>query len=310
MASRLLAGKILLIFVLPAILSLHVSATEYDEGVLLSWLRYWVVLSTGLVVEYLLEKLEGVTLTSVKIVVVLWCLAPVEYNGSDVLYNYVLLPTHTGIHYVIIETSNVATPALQYTKDLALEGVEYTMIGMELVVDRVIYPSMDILTSAMSTAVSAVSSFLVYSYHLIGDITQIWFQKMLPPINCAMAIFQHIGYNIAEGFVTGLEKLVEMAGKTPEFATACYHSFVEYSTILLNKVYEVSVISGHKIAELSVFVFDCLVALTIFASEKSVEWSIAGGEAVIATLEDGVSYYKKNQENPRLFSVALKQMIH
>jgi len=299
MASRLLAGKILLIFVLPAILSLHVSATEYDEGVLLSWLRYWVVLSTGLVVEYLLEKLEGVTLTAVKIVVVLWCLAPVEYNGSDVLYNYVLLPTHTGIHYVIIETSNVATPALQYTKDLALEG-------MELVVDRVFYPSMNILNSGTSTLLS----FFAYSFHSIGDITQIWFQKMLPPINCAIAIFQQIGYNIAEGIVIGLEKFVELAERTPELATNCFYSCVDLAVLLLNGSYDLIIFGANKTAEFSIFATQKVIELSVYVYETVIEFGLLSFQLILSTIEDLVTYYKKNQESPRLFSEVLRQMIH
>ena len=160
-------------------LSLHVIAGGGEEGVVLSWLRYWVVLGTGLVLEYILEKLEGVTVTVVKIVLVVWCLAPVEYNGSDVVFTYVLLPIHNALHYGIID---IASPAMVYTKEVVMEGVE--IMG-----EKVVHPSIDILSATTSAAVSAASSFIVHSYNFIGEITGIWFQKMLPPINCAIAIF-------------------------------------------------------------------------------------------------------------------------
>jgi len=296
MSSHLLMGKILLCFLLPSLLSLHVIAGGDDEGVVLSWLRYWVVLGTGLVLEYILEKLEGVTVTVVKIVLVVWCLAPVEYNGSDVVFTYVLLPIHNAVHYGIID---IASPAMGYTKEVLMEGVE--IIGA-----KVVYPSIDIL--ALGT--SAVLSFFEHSYTILGEITGIWFQKMLPPINCAIAIFQHIGINILEGIVLGLEKCVELIWKTPDFATTCFFSSVDLAIFLFNVCYEASLASAQKISELSLVVFDCLVSTSIYASEKSLELSISGGQAVMATMEDGVSYYKKNQENPRLFSQVVKTMIY
>jgi len=296
MSSHLMAGKILLIFLVPSMLSLHVIAGGGEEGVVLSWLRYWVVLGTGLVLEYILKKLEGVTVTVVKIVLVVWCLAPVEYNGSDVVFTYVLLPIHNAVHYGIID---IASPAVGYTKEVLMEGVE--IMG-----EKVVYPSIDILASGTS----AVLSFFEHSYTIVGEITGIWFQKMLPPINCAIAIFQHIGINILEGIVLGLEKCVELIGKTPEFATTCFYSSVDLAIFLFNAGYEASLASAQKISELSLFVFDCLVSTSIYASEKSLEWSISGGQAVMATMEDGVSYYKRNQENPRLFSQVVKTMIY
>jgi len=300
MSSHLMMGKILLCFLIPSLLSLHVVAGGGEDGVVLSWLRYWVVLGTGLVLEYILEKLEGVTVTVVKIVLVLWCLAPVEYNGSDVLFTYVLLPIHNTIQYGI---TDIAIPALVYTKEVVMEG-------MEIMGEKVFYPSMDILASGTSVALSAASSFIVHSYNFIGDITGIWFQKMLPPINCAIAIFQHIGINVLEGIVLGLEKLVELVGKTPELAATCFYSSVDLAIFLFNEGYIASLASANKISELSLFVFDCLVSTTIYASEKSLELSLSGGQAVMATMEDGVSYYKKNQENPRLFSQVVKTMIY
>lgn len=300
MSSHLMMGKILLCFLIPSLLSLHVVAGGGEDGVVLSWLRYWVVLGTGLVLEYILEKLEGVTVTVVKIVLVLWCLAPVEYNGSDVLFDYVLLPIHNTIQYGI---TDIASPALIYTKEVVMEGVE--IIG-----EKVFYPSMDILASGTSTAISAASSFIVYSYNFIGDITGIWFQKMLPPINCAIAIFQHIGINVLEGIVLGLEKLVELVGKTPEFATTCFYSSLDLAIFLFNGAYDLIIFGANKTAEFSIFATQRVIELSVYAFEAAIEFGVITWKTVSSILEDFNSYYKQNQENPRLFSQALKQLIY
>ena len=300
MSSHLMAGKILLCFLVPSMLSLHVIAGGGEEGVVLSWLRYWVVLGTGLVLEYILEKLEGVTVTVVKIVLVVWCLAPVEYNGSDVVFTYVLLPIHNALHYGIID---IASPAMVYTKEVVMEGVE--IMG-----EKVVLPSMDILASGTSAAVSAASSFIVHSYNFIGEITGIWFQKMLPPINCAIAIFQHIGINILEGVVLVLERFVELVGKTPEFATTCFYSSVDLAIFLFNEGHDLIISGASKTAELSIFATQRVIELSVFAFGTVIEFGILTGQQFSSLLEDFNSYYKKNQENPRLFSQVVKTMIY
>ena len=277
-------------------LSLHVIAGGGEEGVVLSWLRYWVVLGTGLVLEYILEKLEGVTVTVVKIVLVVWCLAPVEYNGSDVVFTYVLLPIHNALHYGIID---IASPAMVYTKEVVLEGVE-------IMVEKVVNPSMDILASGTS----AVLSFFEHSYTILGEITGIWFQKMLPPINCAIAIFQHIGINILEGIILGLEKFVELVGKTPEFATTCFYSSVDLAIFLFNEGHDLIISGASKTAELSIFATQRVIELSVYTFETVVEFGILTGQQFSSLSEDFNSYYKKNQENPRLFSQVLKTMIY
>ena len=230
---------------------------------------------------------------------VLWCLAPVEYNGSDVVFQYVLLPVHQGVQKIAVKTSAIGLPLLVKSK----EGIE------DLIEFAVINPFLGMLANGTSTVVSAVVSFFSMSYQFIGEITQIWFQKMLPPINCAIAIIQHIAIHLLGYLVIGLEKFLELFWKTPEFATNSFYSSLDLATMLLNGGYDYTTAAVQKLAELSIFAFEKVVELSIYAFDKSVELSILTGETTMATLEDGVSYYKNNQEHPRLFSKVFKQII-
>ena len=61
--------------------------------------RYWVVLFLGLGLEQLLDiclrkakSVPTITYTVLKISFVSWILAPISWNGSDVIFDYVLSP--------------------------------------------------------------------------------------------------------------------------------------------------------------------------------------------------------------------------
>merc|ERR1712106_992741 len=131
---------------------------------------------------------------------------------------------------------------------------------------------------------------------------------MLPPINCAIAILQQIAIHIQEYMLTGLEKTVDFLGKAPGFATNCFYSCLDLAAAFLNAGYDFGAAAVHKIAELSIFSFGKLVEFFINAFELFMDLSILTGEAAISSLEDGVSYYKNNKENPRLFSQVFKQI--
>ena len=234
---------------------------------------------------------------------VLWCLSPVEYNGSDVVFQYVLLPVHQGVQKIAVETSAIGLPLLVKSK----EGIEDLM---EFAADEVIQPFLAMLVNGTSTAVSAVVSFFSMSYQFIGKMTQIWFQKMLPPINCAIAIIQHIAIHILGYLVLGLEKIMELGGKTPEFVINCFYSSLELATTFFNGGYDFGVATFQNIVEFSTFGFEKFVELSVYAFETATVFSIMLGQNTVTTLEYGVSYYKNNQENPRLFSEMFKQIIY
>ena len=77
MKKSMLMIRIFLIFLLPACISLNTMSTMEAEDSL-PWLQYWTVLAFALVTEYLLWLLEveGGILKLLKLLFILWCLAP------------------------------------------------------------------------------------------------------------------------------------------------------------------------------------------------------------------------------------------
>merc|ERR1719268_695770 len=78
-------------------------------------MRYWVVLSFGLLIELCLDKVEGFKLTCVKVCVLLWCLAPVDNNGSDLIFRHVILPLHQGGTYIATEATAFLVPIMKWS---------------------------------------------------------------------------------------------------------------------------------------------------------------------------------------------------
>ena len=105
-------------------------------------------------------------------------------------------------------------------------------------------------------------------------------------------------------------KIVELVEETPEIATTCFYYCLNLAVVLFNSGCNFASAAFENIAEFSIFAFERMVEFFIFAFETIIEWSTKGGESLLSTLEDGVSYYKDNQKNPRLFSDAFKQMIY
>ena len=78
----------------PAFATLKAVLSECTESSV-AWLRYWVVLGVFSVVELLLDplinplKLAFPSYLILKCLFLAWCMAPVEWNGSDVIFNNV-----------------------------------------------------------------------------------------------------------------------------------------------------------------------------------------------------------------------------
>merc|ERR1712059_228375 len=77
-------------FIYPAYKSLEAVLTEdHDDD--MTWLRYWVVLSfvhmVELVVDPLVDFFPGYLLT--KCAFLVWCMAPIENNGSNLIFTQV-----------------------------------------------------------------------------------------------------------------------------------------------------------------------------------------------------------------------------
>jgi len=89
--------RILLVFVIPALLS-TLAIQAGDVAASLAWLKYWIVLSFALLLELLLERLlqnkkqAAIPFTVVKVLFLLWLVAPITWNGSDTTHDYVIAP--------------------------------------------------------------------------------------------------------------------------------------------------------------------------------------------------------------------------
>jgi len=118
-------------FVYPAYASIKAleSKVKSDDA---QWLTYWVVFAAFSVVEYFAEFLAGwIPLYWLgKSLFMVWCMAPMEANGSAIIYSKVILPLfkkHQGnIDQAIDKATGKAgdflDKAVEKAKDLAAEA--------------------------------------------------------------------------------------------------------------------------------------------------------------------------------------------
>merc|ERR1711993_71395 len=97
----------------PAFASLKAVLSDSPESCG-AWLRYWVVLGVFSLVELLLDLLINPLRYSFPIYLILkcsflaWCMAPVEWNGSDVIFNNILFPLFQQHHKEIEDQAEMA----------------------------------------------------------------------------------------------------------------------------------------------------------------------------------------------------------
>merc|ERR1712020_452359 len=84
-----------------------------------AWLRYWVVLGVFSLIELLLDLVINPisysfpTYLVVKCLFLVWCMLPVSWNGSDLLFNQVLFPLFKQHHQEIEEQAEKAKQSLK-----------------------------------------------------------------------------------------------------------------------------------------------------------------------------------------------------
>merc|ERR1712038_1357587 len=97
----------------PAFASLKAVLSDSPESCG-AWLRYWVVLGVFSLVELLLDLLINPLKYSFPIYLILkcaflaWCMAPVDWNGSDVIFNNILFPLFQQHHKEIEDQAEMA----------------------------------------------------------------------------------------------------------------------------------------------------------------------------------------------------------
>merc|ERR1712215_482832 len=97
----------------PAFASLKAVLSDTPDRCV-AWLRYWVVLGVFSVVELLADPLINPlsfsfpTYLVVKVLFLVWCMVPVEWNGSDIIFNQALFPIFKEHHEQIEEQAEKA----------------------------------------------------------------------------------------------------------------------------------------------------------------------------------------------------------
>ena len=132
--TRNMVARTLLCFLLPAALSLPTIST-WQVQECLGWLKYWVVLSVALLLEALLDHCHCEAKVGwwqvLKVTLLLWCIAPTQYNGSELLFDNIVSPTFKLLKF-IQHTVNIHGPVLlENCLLLANEGCEVIKIGLE-----------------------------------------------------------------------------------------------------------------------------------------------------------------------------------
>merc|ERR1712038_554033 len=117
-------------FVYPAYCSIKAleSTVKNDDT---QWLTYWVVFAAFSVVEYFADFIAGWVpfYWLSKCLFLVWCMAPIEANGANVIYNKLILPAykkHSGSIDQVIDNAgskagDLFDKAMEKAKDYAAE---------------------------------------------------------------------------------------------------------------------------------------------------------------------------------------------
>ena len=103
--------KILVVFIIPSLLSIN-SLTTWDTDRSEEWLKYWVVVAAFISLEIFTHRWKGRISEILKVLLIVWCLLPIEYNGTEVLYTFIILPTFTTLDKLLFTLAKQAAPYL------------------------------------------------------------------------------------------------------------------------------------------------------------------------------------------------------
>jgi len=132
--SKSLVLRLFLCFLLPSILSTN-AIQDGDWLGSLGWIKYFVVLSVLLVLESVLDHVSmlqtrpwvSTSYKLFKLVLIVWCLAPTQYNGSHLTYTHILAPIFHLSKNVVLYLTDVTLVVI----DTVLAG---TVTGLHILV--------------------------------------------------------------------------------------------------------------------------------------------------------------------------------
>jgi len=107
------------LLIVPALLSTQ-AIIGGQVAEIVGWMKCWVILSTSLLLELSVTyKLKGRIADGIKILYLLWCLAPIPYNGSEVIFDYGVSP----LHWLLVTTAKVLTPIIVHVATNTAHGI-------------------------------------------------------------------------------------------------------------------------------------------------------------------------------------------
>merc|ERR1719400_2648811 len=111
MESKLKLIKLLLLLLVPTVFSVEAVVTGCHSQ-LLGWTKCWVIFALAALLDLALPARlhQGRLAEMVKIAFLAWCLLPLNINGSDLLFDFVVAP----VHWVVTTAMDLCRPAWQY----------------------------------------------------------------------------------------------------------------------------------------------------------------------------------------------------
>jgi len=270
--SKSLVLRLFLCFLVPAILSTN-SIQDGDFQGSLDWIKYFIVLSFLLLLECLLDccccsKLQTKPWVSTsyklfKLGLIVWCLAPTQYNGSELTYTHVL------------------APLFHLSRDVAFYFTDVTPVVIDKLVDGTV-TGLQIMGQSVQTA---------------GEYLISGFQCVACTIKCGLNLATEYFLTGADIVFTPIGNYLSIAGsytlsgaEIAFSATGNYLSIAGSYSLSWAKI-AFSAIGDYISIAGEYFLTGCEIALSGLSHYAIVaaEYSLAGTEIALATLSHWAS---------------------
>jgi len=274
--SKSLVLRLFLCFLLPSILSTN-AIQDGDWLGSLGWIKYFVVLSVLLVLESVLDHVSmlqtrpwvSTSYKLFKLVLIVWCLAPTQYNGSEITYTHVLAPLFnlsknvtlyiTDVTPVVIDTVlDVTVTGLQILGECVQTAAEYSLDGLKCVACT-IKCSVSLATEYFLTGAEIVFTPIGHylsiagrysllgaeiTFSAIGHYLSIAGEYFLTGSEIALSGLSHYTIVAGEYSLAGAEialaTVSHCASLTAEYSVIAVETCIEYTPIILGEIYNFS----------------------------------------------------------------------
>jgi len=289
-SKSLLILRMLLCFLLPAILSTNTLQDGDFQGSL-GWIKYFVVVSILLVLESLLDHCSmfqtkpwmSISYKVSKLVLIVWCLAPTQYNGSDITYNHVLAPLFHLYTDIALYLTDV-TPVIIY------KFVDDTVTGLHILGERVHTVAQYSLTGLQYVACKIKCSFNIATEYFLTGAQFVFY------------IVTHYTGQAIQHFKNGTQLFVEyfsiIVGKICQYSQETYTIVKHILEKIAREIFKTFQKFGEILAR--------LVCNTVCSLKYSVGKIGEGSKAILMVSLDLLSKTRSTGEEYRLMSGLLK----